>query len=176
VERRTINGKLWFFPVLVLIMLVSACSSKKKMVTTDPHADFQWMTAKMTMDITAPGLELNNVTGSLRMRRDSTIWISASALMGMEGLRTLITQDSVIVINRLDQSYIAEPFQSVVGKLNLPMTFRESQAMLLGNGNTDHVELQYGPYKAKIRYSDIRWNEPTTFPIKISKKYERKKL
>jgi hypothetical protein len=38
------------------------------------------------------------------------------------------------------------------------------------------VELQFGPYTAKIRYSDIHWDEPTTFPIKINESYERMKL
>lgn len=161
---------------MVVLLLAASCSSRKKLVTTMPHADFQWMTAKMEMDIKAPGLKLDNVTGALRMRRDSAIWISAAALMGMESIRTLITEDSVVLINRVDQTYLTEPLDSVAQKLNLPMTLRECQTKLLGNGTGDPVELQFGPYTAKIRYSDIHWNEPTTFPIKISKKYERMKL
>ena len=159
----------------VTLLLIASCSSRKKLVTTMSHADFQWMTAKMEMDVKAPGLELINVTGALRMRRDSAIWISAS-MMGMENVRTLITEDSITLLNRVDKTYLTEPLDTVAQKLNIPMTLRECQAKLLGDGNSDHVEVQLGPYSAKIRYSDIRWNEPTTFPIKISKKYERMKL
>lgn len=160
-----------------LLLLISSCTSKKKLVSPMAHAaNYEWMSAKMTMDIVAPGIELNNVTGSLRMRRDSTVWISAAAVMGIESIRALITQDSVVLINRLEQSYLAEPLSEVAAALRLPATLQESQSMLLGNGTTDHVEIQFGPYMAKIQYSDIHWDEPTTFPIKINKRYERMKL
>ena len=111
------------------------------------------------------------------MRRDRTIWISASALMGIENLRALITQDSVILINRMDQTYLAETLVETCHGASLhPTTLHEFQAMLLGNGTSDAVVVQFGPYLAKIKYSDIHWDEPTTFPMKINKKYERIKL
>lgn len=135
-------------------------------------ADYEWMSAKMNMDITAPGTELNDVSGTLRMRRDSTVWISASAFMGMENLRILVTQDSVVMINRLNQTYLAEPI-SAIEPMSQGTSLQEIQALLLGDGTSDHVELQWGLYTAKIRYSDIHWNEPASFPIKINKNYER---
>ena len=161
---------------MAMLLLAASCTSRKKLAAIKSHADYQWVTAKMAMDITAPGLELNNVSGALRMRRDSTIWISASAMMGIEAVRTRITCDSVILLNRLDGSYLAEPLDTVMAKLQLPLTLRESQSLLLGKGGTEPVELQFGPYTAKIRYSDIHWDEPTTFPIKINSRYERRKL
>ena len=160
---------------MAMLLLAASCTSRKKLAAIKSHADYQWVTAKMTMDVKAPGLELINVSGALRMRRDSAIWISAS-MMGMENVRTLITEDSIILLNRVDKTYLTEPLDSVAQKLNVPMTLRECQVKLIGNGTSDHVEVLFGPYSAKIRYSDIRWDEPTTFPIKISKKYERMKL
>ena len=157
----------------VILSLMASCTSKKKLVSPMAHvADYEWMSAKMTMDITAPGAEFNNVSGNLRMRRDSTVWISASAFMGMESLRTLVTQDSVIFINRMNQAYLAEPL-SAVASMSQGASLQDIQALLLGDGSSDHVELQWGPYIAKIRYSDIHWDEPVGFPIKINKNYER---
>jgi len=163
------------FHVFMLILLVSSCGTRKKLVMLSPPADYQWMTGKIKGELEVDGEKLG-FSGTIRMRRDSAIWISASAMMGMESLRTLMTQDSVIVVNRMDQTYLAEPLSEVAGKLNLPMTLESSQALLLGNGTSDHVEIHYGPYLAKIRYSDIQWDQPTSFPIKINKKYERMKL
>lgn len=160
----------------ILLLLISACTPKKKLVDPTPSFTYEWMTAKMTMDVSAQGAEFNNVSGVLRMRRDSTIWISAAAMLGMETVRILITQDSVVMLNRFDKTYLAEPLEKVSQKWNIPMTLQEGQQKLLGDGHADHVELHFGPYTAKIRYSDIIWNEPTTFPIKISDKYERLKL
>lgn len=160
-----------------LLLLLASCSSYKKVVSPTAHADYEWMTAKISGEVTlTSNLSTFTFNGTLRMRRDSAVWISASAMMGMESLRTLITQDSVIMVNRMDQTYLAEPLQLVAEKMHLPATLQETQALLLGNGANDHVAIQFGPYAAKIRYSDIQWNEPTTFPIKINKKYERMKL
>ena len=163
------------FYMFLLLLLVSSCTSKKKLVNPVPHADYEWMTAKFTGEVQM-GSAAYNITGALRMHRDSTIWISAAAVMGVESVRTMITQDSVIMVNRLDKTYLAEPLQEVAGKLKLPATLQESQSMLLGNGTGEHAELQIGPYTAKIRYTDIQWDQPTTFPMKINKNYERIKL
>lgn len=154
-----------------LLLLVASCSSKKPLVTPSSHVDFQWMTAKMNGELNVENGTVD-FTGTLRMRRDSAVWVSVSALMGMESIRTLVTQDSVILVNRMNQTYLAEPLANVMETLHVP-SLQELQAQLSGKGTDDHVELQWGRYTAKIRYTDIRWDEPTTFPIKINKKYER---
>ena len=172
--RRT-NG--WVVLAMVGLLLASSCTAKKKLVSPMAHAaHYEWMSAKMSGELKVKSGEFP-FSGTLRMRRDSTIWISASALMGIENLRALITQDSVILINRMDQTYLAETLVETCHGASLPpMTLHEFQAMLLGNGTSDAVVVQIGPYLAKIKYSDIHWDEPTTFPMKINKKYERIKL
>ena len=165
---------------MALLLLASSCTAKKKLVSPMAHAaNYEWMSAKMSGEVKVESGEFP-FSGTLRMRRDSTIWISASALMGIENLRALITQDSVILINRMDQTYLAEPFSTMVETVCTPSlrpkTLLEFQTMLLGNGASDHVVVLFGPYVAKIQYSDIHWDEPTTFPMKINKKYERIKL
>jgi len=151
-----------------LLLLVASCSSRKKLVSPMAHtSNYEWFSAKMNGELTIENGEIS-FTGTVRMRQDSTVWVSASAFMGMENVRALVSQDSVVVINRLNQTYLEEALTGI--------TLKEIQSRLLGDGTTDHVELSYGPYSAKIRYSDIHWNEPTTFPIKINKNYERIKL
>ena len=172
------------FFTLILLFLLSSCTSKKKLVSPMAHAaDYEWMNAKITGEInvasddtslTSP-LSPLAFTGSLRMRRDSTVWLSVSALMGMEGIRALITQDSVFVINRMNQTYFAEPFSAVAQTAHVS-SLQEVQAMLLGDGTSEHVAMRFGLYTAKIHYSDIQWNTPIEFPLKINKKYERIKL
>jgi hypothetical protein len=167
----------WVVLAMVGLLLASSCTAKKKLVSPMAHAaHYEWMSAKMSGELKVESGAFP-FSGTLRMRRDSTIWISASALMGIENLRALITQDSVILINRMDQTYLAETLVETCHGASLPpTTLHEFQAMLLGNGTSDAVVVQFGPYLAKIRYSDIHWDEPTTFPMKINKKYERIKL
>ena len=160
---------------MAVLSLVSSCDSKKKLVSPMAHvADYQWMTAKMNGALNVEDEEIP-FSGVLRMQRDSVVWISATAMMGMEAVRTCITNDSIVFINRLNKTYLAEPFSEVSEHMQSPLTLQETQRLLLGDGLSDHVELQYGPYSAKIRYSDIHWDEPTTFPIKINQNYERVK-
>ena len=193
-KRKTENGKrqvesgkwkilrfpfsVFRFPLstLLLVFLVFSCSPKKKLVSPTANAsNYEWFSAKVNGEMKTENGEMS-FTGTVRMRRDSVVWLSASAFLGMENVRTLITEDSVFLVNRLDQTYLAEPLSAVAGKLPLSATLKETQALLLGDGNSDHVEIRFGQYLAKIKYSDIHWNEPTTFPFKINKNYERIKL
>lgn len=171
--KRKIENRTFSLLLLVLLLVVS-CTSKKKLVSPMAHGtDYRWMTAKMSGELKMEGEDFP-FSGNLRMCRDSTVWVSVSAFMGMESIRTLVTQDSVVLVNRLNQTYLAEPRSVLVETLQVP-SLQETQAMLLGDGSADHVEIQWGPYMAKIQYSDIHWDEPTSFPIKINKNYKRMK-
>lgn len=171
-----------FSVLLLLVLLVASCTSRKKLVKPDDHSNFQWMSAKIQVEIVSGDTTLTsqpsplNLSGTIRMRRDSTVWISLSALLGMESVRAMVTQDSVFVINRMGQNYLAEPNTKVGKRFRVPTSLTEVQSLLLGNGSGDHVKIQHGPYQAIIRYSDIHWDEPTTFPLKINKNYQRMKL
>lgn len=165
---------LWLMATAMLL-LTASCTSRKKLVKPESPANYEWMTAKMNGELKVQN-GTYNFSGTLRMRHDSTIWISASAFMGMESFRTLITRDSVVLVNRMDQTYLEEPLSTVSEKWKTPKTIQECQLLLLNGDISEPVELQWGPYTAIIRYSDIQWNQPQTFPIKINKKYERIKL
>ena len=172
--RRSGHIGLWLMATAMLL-LVASCTSRKKLVKPETPVAYQRITAKMNGE-----LKMQNGTykfsGIIRMHRDSTIWISASAFMGMESFRTLITQDSVVLVNRVDQTYLEEPLSTLSEKWKTPKTIQEYQAMLFNDDVSKPVEIQWGPYSAIIRYSDVQWDQPQTFPIKINKKYERIKL
>jgi hypothetical protein len=69
---------------------------------------------------------------SLRVRRDSAIWLSGS-LLGIEGVRALLTPDSVRVVNRLQKSYFAGDYAYLSQLLNVPVSYQQMQAILLGD-------------------------------------------
>lgn len=157
---------------LTTVVLLASCSTKKKLVTDQPLVDFEWMTAKVSGELTLTSSHSSvDFHGTMRMRRDSAVWLSASAFMGMENVRVLITQDTVTLINRVDQTYLIEPYDEMADRYHWPATLRETQNLLLGK----EPKLRIGPYEARIEYSDIRWNEPTRFPMKINQNYERVK-
>lgn len=72
---------------------------------------------------------------NLRVRRDSAIWLSGS-LLGIEGVRALLTPDSVRVVNRLQKSYFAGDYAYLSQLLNVPVSYQQMQAILLGDYQT----------------------------------------
>ena len=69
---------------------------------------------------------------ALRVRRDSAIWLSGS-LLGIEGVRALLTPDSVRVVNRLQKTYFAGDYAYLSQLLNVPVSYQQVQAILLGD-------------------------------------------
>ncbi len=93
--------------------------------------DYTWYSAKGRLAVNVDG-NTQTVDIKLRMRRDSSIWLSLS-MIGIEGGRALITPDSIKMINRLDGTYLAEPFSYFQKKYNVPLSFISLQEMLIGN-------------------------------------------
>jgi hypothetical protein len=66
--------------------------------------------AKAKLDFNGDG---NDVTMNVRIQRDKKIWVSITAILGVEVARALITPDSIIVINKLQGVYTKKPFSYV---------------------------------------------------------------
>ena len=95
------------------------------------NSAFPYLSAKGKVQVEMKG----NKQGAnlvLRMRRDSIIWLSAS-LLGFEGVRARLTPDSVIVVNRLQKEYFAGGYDYLSRLLNVPVSFAQMQALLLGD-------------------------------------------
>ena len=74
-----------------------------------------------------------NVNAHLRMHRDSLIWISITGILGIEGLRALITPDSVKLLNKQDKIYTARSVTYLQEVTALPLDLSSLQDLLLGN-------------------------------------------
>lgn len=86
--------------------------------------------AKTKLDIDGSG---NDVTLNIRIQRDQKIWVSITALLGLEVARAQITPDSIVVINKLQGVYLKKPFSYVYQYAGNQVTFKSLQALLLGN-------------------------------------------
>ena len=70
------------------------------------------------------------IKGNMAMYRDSLIAVSVIPALGYEALRILCTQDSVIIINRPERVYYAASFEFYRSKYNIPLEFKDLQAIL----------------------------------------------
>ncbi len=61
------------------------------------------------------------------------IWVSVTALLGLEGARVLVTPDSIKIINRLDATYLKKPFSYVNQYAGSQVNYQALEAMIMGN-------------------------------------------
>ncbi len=74
-----------------------------------------------------------NISGNIRIRKDSAIFVSVSPLLGIEMARILITPEKVGIINRLEGTYFEGDMAYVNSILNTQLDFHMLQSMLVGN-------------------------------------------
>ncbi|SHJ69895.1 protein of unknown function [Hymenobacter daecheongensis DSM 21074] len=122
------------------------------------NVDFRYLKAKGKIKVDMPGVQ-QTANLSLRMRKDSVIWLSVS--LGIEGVRAYITRDSIQVLNYLQREYYAGNFDYLSKRLNVPVTFEQVQAALLGNyitapaGSTPTVLTENASQKVQFNQASV---------------------
>lgn len=146
--------KRYFF--IISILTLAACGSSKKAVKPiSPVADtpknpktevetaatilskvnfinFKTFAGKVDVDFDDGKGNAKSVTAKLVMTKNETIWLSAG-LLGFEGVRALITKDSVKILNKLSKEYTATSLAYLQDKIGLPIDFETLQNLLIGN-------------------------------------------
>lgn len=95
------------------------------------NTTFRYLKAKGKLQIDMNGQQ-QTANMNLRIRRDSAIWLSGS-LVGIEGVRALLTPDSVRVVMPLQREYFVGGYAYLSELLGVPVTFSQVQAVLLGD-------------------------------------------
>ena len=142
----TIHHNLLLLTILLLSLSVLSCKGKKRGVTSSlkkrsaayllkkidqSTVEADWLDAKAKLDFDSDDFSIG-ATAYIRMKKDSAIWIVGKKF-GVEGVRALITKDSVYYLNRLESEYMAKDISFLQQQFNLPMDFYDLQNILLGN-------------------------------------------
>lgn len=89
--------------------------------------------AKLDVDYEDGTGQQLNLNAQLRMYKDSVIWASITAILGIEGLRAYITRDSVKLLDKQNKIYIARSVAYLNEVTALPLDLRSLQDLLIGN-------------------------------------------
>lgn len=113
--------------------------------------DFKYLNIKSKVNFTAAG-ENQSFPVNIHIKKDSIIWLSI--VVGLEGARGIITQDSVIFLDRLHRTYYKYDFASLSKQFNYPLNYDLVQSILIGNmpikkRETDEVSKQEGGFMIK---------------------------
>jgi hypothetical protein len=95
--------------------------------------NFNTFSAKINVDYQGTDGKKYDVNANLRMYKDSCIWISITAIFGIEGLRAYITKDSVKILNKQDKVYTARSVAYLQEVTKLPLDLHSLQEILVGN-------------------------------------------
>jgi hypothetical protein len=94
---------------------------------------YNTFTSKVNIDYTGSDGKKYNINANIRMFKDSAIWISANALLGIEAMRVLITKDSVKLLNKLEKTYTARSVDYLQEITSLPLDLFTLQDLIIGN-------------------------------------------
>ncbi|HEU0065458.1 MAG TPA: DUF4292 domain-containing protein [Flavisolibacter sp.] len=94
---------------------------------------YKTFSAKINTDYKSADGKTYNVNATVRMYKDSLIWISANALLGIEAMRVLITKDSVKLLDKLSKVYTARSVSYLQEVTALPLDLATLQNLIIGN-------------------------------------------
>lgn len=127
--------------VIILLMLASACSRKVTVSDTElikdnklvfSIADFDYLNTRTKIQYRDEDRNVST-SANIRIKKDSIIWMSLTPLFGIEVARALITQDSLVLMNRLSKEYMVYDFKNLSDKFQFEINYHLIQSLILGN-------------------------------------------
>lgn len=97
------------------------------------HIAFKTFSAKLKIDFENDKQKQQNVSTSLRMQKDSIIWISITAPIIGEVARAVITPDSLKAYDRMNKKLYLRKLSDAQDLLNIPFDFKTMQDLFIGN-------------------------------------------
>ncbi len=198
---------------LLFISLLTSCGVKKTEFFVTPKSSkelvevvnsrimhYQWSAIQAKAHILTEDQEIiANV--SIKTKKDSVIWLSARAFLGIELFRAQLTPDSLYILNKVDKTYFVQPisyFKNVIGtnfsfydiqdfisnNISIPEEkynlFLEGQNLhLLSDSANYSVDDQYRVYNYKFVENNYSfeltvndYNEGRNFPKRQTLKFD----
>ncbi len=94
--------------------------------------DFKTFSAKVKFDYQGANDE-NHATANIRIRKDSIIWVSITGPLNIEGIRMIVTKDSVKLINYSDRTVEYRSVNYLQDLVQVPLNFYDLQDFIVGN-------------------------------------------
>lgn len=95
--------------------------------------NFQTFSARMKVHYEGGDGKDYEFNAYIHVKRDSMIWVSINAALGIEAFRLLITPDSVKILDKLKKIARLRSVSFLQEEIHLPVDFKTLQDMLLGN-------------------------------------------
>ena len=176
-----------FVLLLLPLFILESCSPARKVMKAplreegadylfaklkEKELNFNWFSAKFSAEYSNKG-KGNSFSGQIRIRKDSVIWISLTPMLGIEAVRLMISQDSVKMINRLNNTFFVGNYEYVNQFLNTNIDYDLLQAFLLG---TDLQFYGNGKFRATIDHGEYKLSTGERHKLKKFVRNSQEKL
>jgi hypothetical protein len=95
--------------------------------------DFKTFSARMKVHYEGGDGKDYEVNAFIHVKKDSLIWVSVNAALGIEAFRVLITPDSVKILDKLKRIVRIRSVSFLQEAIHLPVDFKTLQDLLIGN-------------------------------------------
>lgn len=149
--------------IILISLLILGVSCSKKIVTPVTVAapkpvleveeiDFEYLHGKARM-ILRDAKKEREVKANIRVRKDSVIWMTFSVI-GVQGGKALINQDSITIVSNVDKEYFVFDYQELSRRYNFNINFNVIQSAMLGNliqprSDSDEIEPETSFFQLK---------------------------
>lgn len=158
---------IWVFLICLPLIFNAGCTKKSltgnKGTVADkfilPAEDFSYLSMRSKIEF-KNGQQSLSGNASIRIKKDSAIWVSVNALLGVEAGRMLITRDGIAFINRLERNYLQADYNSLSQRFGIPLSYNLLQEALLGNmpfppGKESSIRLKKQQWEVQQNTSDL---------------------
>ena len=133
----------------MVLLLAAGCSNARRLAqgkplkNQSPNAiltqydatamDWEWLAMKVDAEVESSERS-GSFSATVRMSRDSVIWISISPALGVEVARLMLTPDSAFLISKVPNNrfHYAGDYAAVTDWLDTPLIFSDFQDVLVG--------------------------------------------
>jgi hypothetical protein len=134
--------------ILLLLLSVVACKTPRSIIKAplknegeqflltkmaSAEMRYNYFNAKVAITLIDETKSKTNLSGQVRIKKDSIIWISLSPALGIEAARLVLTTDSIKFINRLDKSYFTGDYNFINQYFGTTIDYDMVQALITGN-------------------------------------------
>ena len=94
---------------------------------------FSTFSAKVKVNFEGKDGKKSDFNAFMRLKKDSVLWISINAALGIEAFRIMVTPDSVKVLNKLEKVIQLRSVGYLQEVAKIPLRFAELQDLIVGN-------------------------------------------
>lgn len=134
---------------LLVVIAVSGCSNARRLANGKPlknqspsailtqygatAMEWEWLAMKVDAEVETASHD-GSFSATVRMARDSVIWVSISPALGVEVARLMLTPDSAFLLSKVPNNrfHYAGNYDAVSDWLDTPIGFSELQDVLVG--------------------------------------------